>query len=130
MHSRILIICVFLGMASSGLAEQTDWQATLRNELHQYSSAEGAMFHHRIVLHGQLHYTVPARTGKILEERKPEELLPYLSELRKNADQDENWMLDEWIEIVSKGLQGTPQTISFTHNSKTEEIAARGYCVP
>ena len=78
----------------------------------------------------QVHYTVPAEAAKILEGRQREELLSYLPELRKGASPLAELMVGYWIEIVSEGVHGTPQTMRCYHDSEPEEVAVYSYAIP
>ena len=131
MRPRIFIIAsIFLGSAAFVFGKQSGWKATLRRELQYYTSRGGPILPEGLVLHMQVHYTVPIKSAKILESHQRDELLAYLSELRKEANPVGELMVSDWIEIVSKGGRGTPRTVSCYHDSKTEEIAVYGYEMP
>ena len=131
-HRILILVCLFFGLTTAfAHGEESEWQATLRSELQRCSDRVELHF---LILHFSLHsavnFQVIAPAAKILEERRREELLPYLSELRKNADQIGKDILDEWTTVVSKGLHGVPSSFKIGEAPKAEEVATRAYSVP
>lgn len=87
-------------------AENKSWQKTLHDTL--TNNEEGIPMGDL----GVAFYAVPTRVAVILEQRPKDELLPYLSTLRKEAPEWQAGTVDEWGNIVRYGLRGTPKSMS------------------
>ena len=96
-------------IAASALAADQTWQVTLRSELRVATS--NFFCYVPMGGPGRMHYNVPAAAAKVLESRKSEELLPFLSDLRARSEPPAASVVDQWALIVRQGLRGTPSWV-------------------
>jgi hypothetical protein len=96
-------------VATSAFAAEENWQATLRSELNVARS--NSIWFMALYNIGRAHYKVPTAAGKILESRRSDELLPFLSQLRADPKPGAADIIDQWTVIVREGLRGTPSWV-------------------
>ncbi len=134
MHARkyIFTACICCGIVAIFASWLTsDWKATLKRELRQWSE-EGFHYNYGVSMHAGTVtlFRLPARAGMILESHQREELLPCLSELQKSADLSERAVITYCILVVRDGLRGKPNTVEYTValGSKPKKASVFDYC--
>ena len=117
--------------AISAQSNDTEWKRTLKSDLIQYI-APGSYPPGETFGAGNLYILVPVKISKELESHPKEEMLSYLKELQDESPKDnlKTIILGDWILIISNGLQGSPTTVTSSHDSITEKLPYVGYSYP
>ena len=124
MKTTLTSLAVIL-VAASALAAEENWQATLRNELHAATSNFLCCVPSLSGM--RMHYRVPAAAAKILEGRRSEELLPFLSQLRAEPKPAAAGIVDQWTLVVREGLHGQPSAITTVSGTVTQKFVVFEY---